>query len=167
MVQAVPQSHHVGDHPAHETAGQDAPVDLGQSEERVLGRDGEITGDHRSEGAAEAEAVHHGNGGLGEGEELAPAPLLTGPAHLPLKLGVLVALAEEFLEIHAGAPTAARSGDDHHLGFRVSLGFGHRVVHVEVELRAHGVPLLRTVENDPGDAVLFLHQYCLVFFGCH
>ena len=108
------------------------------------GRDGEVTGDHRGEGATEAEAVR--DGGLGDGEELAPVPLLAGPAHLPLKLGVRVALAEEFLETHAGTPAIAGAGDDHHLRLRVSLGFGHRVIHVDGELPVYGVPLFWTVE---------------------
>ncbi|CAI8042673.1 hypothetical protein GBAR_LOCUS23658, partial [Geodia barretti] len=139
MVQTVAQAHHVGDHPAHETAGQDAPVDFGQPEERVLGGNGEVTGHQRSEGAAEAKAVHHGDGGLGEGEELPPAPLLAAPARLPAKRLILVALAEILLEILTGAPATTGAGNDHDLGFRVPLAFRHRVIHVEVELRTHGV----------------------------
>src|ERR1700691_6145402 len=42
----------------------DAPIDLRQAEGRLVGGYREIAGQHRGEGAAEAPAVHHGDGRL-------------------------------------------------------------------------------------------------------
>ncbi len=105
------------------------------------------------EGAADAIAVHHGDGGLVEVVEPRPAPAIRrlGRA-LPLAR-ILLELAEEFAQVLAGAEIAAGAGDDDACTRSIDLEIGERVVHVVMELRAHGVALLRPVQDRPADAV--------------
>ena len=77
-------------------------------------------------------------------------------------LGVLVAGAEELLDVLARAERVARAGQHHDLGVVVHDAVVERVVHVEVQLRAHRVALLGPVHDDERDAVLVLELHGLV-----
>jgi hypothetical protein len=71
-------------------------------------------------------------------------------------LGVVVAGAEELLDVLTSAERVARPGQHHDLGGVVHDAVVERLVHVEVELRAHRVALLGPVHDHEGDAVLVL-----------
>src|ERR671919_10083 len=49
------------------------------------------------------------------------------------------------------------------VGLGIARQVVERVVHVEMELRAHGVALVRPVHDQPGDPVILLDQDGLVF----
>ena len=80
MAYAVP--HRLHDRARDVATGQDAPVDLAQSELGVVRGDREIAGDERCERAAEAPAVHHRDRRL-EGSGRRPRPC---DAQLALRL---------------------------------------------------------------------------------
>src|SRR5262245_53599533 len=115
---------------ADEAARQDAPVDLGQAELRVLRRDREVAGDELGEAAAEAEAVHHRDGRLGIGEKLLPAPIVAGGARPRALDRLVVEIAEEQLEVLPRAPSVARPGQHQHLRLRIVLECVEDVTHL-------------------------------------
>ncbi len=167
VVECVARQHRVGHRLGDERAGQDSPVHFGEREGRVLRRDREVAGDQLHEGAADAEAVHHRDGRLVVAVEPLPAPAV-GRRRRLLALGrVLLQLAEEFLQVLPGAEVAAFAAhhDDAHV--LVDLEPRQRVVHVVVQLRAHGVALVGAVEKYPGDAVVDAHLDELVFVLGH
>ena len=94
--------------------------------------------------------------GLRKVGQLVPAPFVRGAAGAGARLGVAFGAAEIELEILAGAEIAAGAGDDDDAGLVVLFGPVERVAHVEVQLRAHGVALLGTVENDERDGAVAL-----------
>ncbi len=68
--------------------------------------------------------------------------------------------AEVFLEVHAGRPGFAGTGQYQYAGGRILLQGFQYVDHFPVQGRAHGVAFFRTVEDDPGDAFLDLNLDC-------
>jgi hypothetical protein len=167
VVHAVAEVQGLSDVPRHDAAGQDAPVHLGEAEYRLVGRDREIAGADLGEAAAEAVAVDHGDGRLREGRQLLPAPLIGGAAGLAAQHRIGIAAAEIELDVLAGAERLARPGEHDDLGLRIDRQLFERIVHIEVELRAHGVALVRSVHDQPSDAVLLLDQDRLVFLRRH
>src|SRR5947209_7986753 len=141
-------------------ARNDAPIDLREAELRILGRDREVTGDERREGAAEAPAVDHCDGRLRIVHEHAPLPLpgRAARAHL-LRIGELVDIAEILLEVHAGGEGIARAGEHENAGVVCELDRVEHLHHLVVECRAHGIALFRAVQRYPGDPILDLEQH--------
>jgi hypothetical protein len=84
----------------------------------------------------------------------------------PLRRRVIIG-AEIKLDVLAGAECLARTGKHENVGLRIDSEFGERVIHLEMELRAHGVALVRPVHDQPRDAVLLLDEDGLVFVRCH
>src|SRR6202011_1964076 len=91
--------------------GQNSPVDLGEAEQRLVRRNGEIAGTDLGEAAAEAVAVDHGDGRLREGREPVPAPLIGGVARLRPRRRSIVIGAEIELDVLAGAERLAGAGE--------------------------------------------------------
>src|SRR5581483_7628439 len=146
----------------------DAPIHLAEHEDGVLGGDGEVAGEELRERPAEAVAVHHRNGRLREQVEAVEAPFRGRLAGPPAPDRIVVQLAEELLEILAGAPGIPRDGEDHHLRLRVGLELAQDLRHLEVHLRVHAVALLGPIQDHPGDAVLALDLDGLVLgLQCH
>src|SRR5499433_874934 len=167
VIHAVAEIQSLRDVPRHDAPGQNAPVDFGEAEQRLVRRDREIAGTDLGEAAAEAVAVDHGDGRLREGREPLPAPLIGSMASLRPGRRRVVVGAEIELDVLPGTERFARTGEHEDLGFRIDRELGQCVVHVEVELRAHGIALVRPVPDLPGDAVLLLDQDRLVFLCCH
>jgi hypothetical protein len=69
---------------------------------------------------------------------------------------------EELLEVHAGAERVARAGDHQHCRGMVVAQVLQHLRHVAVQLRVHGVLLVRAVEDDLGDLVPDLDLHCFV-----
>jgi hypothetical protein len=130
------------------SAGDDAEVDLGLAEARRLAGDAHVAGEGEFAAAAEAEAVNHGDDGLGEridgGEERARrhhVALRDGRA--PLELRDVGARDESLL---------ARAGDDddaHRLVFAQLVKGGGAL---RARLYVQGVELRGAVDGDDGDA---------------
>ena len=133
VIERVARQHRVGHRLGHQRTGQDAPVHLGQRERRVLGGDGEVAGQKLHERAADAVAMHHGDGRLVVLIEPLPAPSVGGRGGLLAFAGVLLQLAEELLEILAGAEVAALAAHHDDLDVLIDLEPGERVVHVVVQ----------------------------------
>src|SRR6516165_28071 len=167
IIHAVAEVQRLRDVPRHDAAGENPPVDFGEAEQRLVRRNGEIAGANLGKAAAEAVAVDHGDSRLREGREPLPAPLIGGVASLrPGRRRVVVGAEIEF-DVLPGTERFARTGEHEDLGLWIDRKLGQRVVHVEVELRAHGIALVRPVHDQPGDAVLLLDQDRLVFLCCH
>jgi len=167
VIHTVAEIQSLRDVPRHDAPGQNAPVHFGEAEQRLVRRDREIAGTDLGETAAEAVAVDHGDGRLREGREPLPAPLIGSVASLrPGRRRVIVGAEIEF-DVLPGTEGFAGTGEHEDLGLRIDRELGQRLVHVEVELRAHGIALVRPVHDQPSDAVLLLDQDRLVFLCCH
>src|SRR4029450_11947880 len=117
----------------------------------LIRRERAIASTDLREAAAEAVAVDHGDGRLREIRESVPAPLIGRVARFrPLRRRVIIS-AEIKLDVLAGAEGLPRTGKHENVGLRIDSEFGERVVHLEMELRAHGVALVRTVHDQPRD----------------
>ena len=79
---------------------------------------------------------------------------------------VFCGAAEIQLDVLAGGKGLAGAGDDKRLGLVIDGEIVEYVVHVEMQLRRHGIALVRPIERHPGDAFVLLDQKRLVFFGC-
>jgi hypothetical protein len=134
-------------------AGQDAPVDFGQAELRVFGRDRDVAPEQRAIAAAEAPAVDHRHGRLlVPAQPLEPAVALAlAPADRTKTLGL--GHAEILQQVHPGGPGGAFAGQHQHLHVVAELELFEYPLHLPVELRAHAVALVGTVEIDPRDAI--------------
>jgi hypothetical protein len=143
------------------------PVHLREREGRVLGGDREVAAEQLHEGAADAIAMHHGDGRLVVAVEPLPAPAIGRSLRLLALAGIALELAEELLEVLPGAEVAALAGDHDHLDVVVDLELRQRVVHVVVQRRRHGVALGGTVERRPGDAVLHPNLHIIVLVIGH
>jgi hypothetical protein len=75
---------------------------------------------------------------------------------------LVVEVAEEQLEVLAGAPGIAGAGEHQHPHLRFVLELVEDVAHLEMQLRAHRIALVRPVERDPGDAILALDLHGFV-----
>ena len=155
-------AHHLRDGAGDVTAGQDTPIDLAQPELRLLGGDRQIARNQRREGAAEAPAVDHRDGGLFEIHQPAP-PAARLAARLERRGAALaVIVAKILLEIHAGRPGFAGTGEHHDAHIVAALEFIEHSQHADIERRVHGVALLRTVEGDGRDPPVNGDQHQLV-----
>ena len=131
---------------------EDADVDAGQREGRVVGGDGEVA--HRDELAAggRRDAVDARDDGLGEAREREhQAAAVLEEASLP---GGVAGVRAHLLEVVAGAEAAALRGEDDDAG----VGIGGDLVHARLERREHGrgerVEAVAAVEREADDAVL-------------
>src|SRR5581483_4012567 len=69
-----------------------------------------------------------------------------------------IEIAEEFFEVHARREGIAGAGQHHDADALVDLQRIEHAHHLVVECRAHGVALGRTVEGDPRNAGVELHE---------
>src|SRR6185437_13252769 len=104
-------------------------------------------------GAPKAPAVDHRDGGL-----LIPAQPAPPGIGFPLRLAyraesLHLGLAEILLEVHARRPGGALAGEHQHADIVPILELLEDAQHLAIELRAHAVALLGTIESHPGDAV--------------
>jgi len=84
-------------------------------------------------------------------------------AHLRIVLGA----AEVEPQILPGAPGLALAAEDQDLRVLVGGEPVERVVHVEMQVRAHGIALVRTVEPQERDAAVPLDENVLVLLVSH
>ena len=75
---------------------------------------------------------------------------------------IYVELDEKLFQVHAGAKRFANTSEDQHASVIVIAEVLQHRRHVLVELRTHGVALLRPVETNGGDAILLFDEHCLV-----
>ena len=167
VVHRVPREHHVGQVPAHDAAGDDAPVHFGEAESRFFRRYHEVHRAELRERAAEGVAVDHRDGRLRELRQPLPAPAVARVAGLGALLGVVLLAAEVKPQVLARAPGFAFAAEDQHLGLFVRREPFERIVHVVMELGAHGVALLRTVEHQEGDAAFAVDADVVIFLVGH
>ncbi|ENN89743.1 hypothetical protein RHSP_36785 [Rhizobium freirei PRF 81] len=169
VVHGVAEGGEFGRYLGGATAGQDAPVDLAQSEFGLIGGKGEVAGEKRPVTAAEAPAVHHGDGRFLIPAQTAP-PAIAFALRLSCALQTAgLGLAEVFLEIHARGPGRPLTGQNQNTDIGPKLEFVQNFHHAPVERGAHGVAFLRAIEADPSDAG-FNGKGDGIFFGmlcCH
>src|SRR5262245_37577580 len=92
--------------------GKNTPVDLAQAEDRVFGCNREVASNERSERAAEAETIDHGDGRLGKSKKPPPAPLLRRPTRLAPFQRIIVRPSEVLAPILSRTP--GRPGARYH-----------------------------------------------------
>ena len=155
IVERIAIAHHLGHVPADDAARQDSPIHFGKAEGRLVGGDREIAGAERRERAAEAIAVHHRDGRLLELRQFLPAPMMRIVAGRGARLGIVLGAAEIELDVLSGRERFARPRDHDDLGRILGLQIVQRLAHLPVHLRAHGVALLRAVQNHECDPVRF------------
>ena len=73
----------------------------------------------------------------------------------------IVVVAEELLQVHAGAERIARAGEDQHLAALVGFERVDHLQHLGRDGRVDAVALLGPVQRDPGDPVLERDQHGL------
>src|SRR5205823_6157287 len=129
--------------------------------------DREIAGADLGEGAAEAESIDHRDRGFREHRELLPAPLIGGAPRLVAHGRIGFRAAEIEPDILAGRKGFARPGDHQDLGLLIDRKLIEHIVHVQVQLRTHGVALVGPVEDHPGDPLPFLDLDGLIFLCSH
>jgi hypothetical protein len=100
---------------------QDAPVDLRQTELRLFGGEGEVTGEERRVPSAEAPAIDHGDGRL-----LKPAQPTPPTVRLALRSAdgwqaLRLVVAEVLLKIHASREGATVAGEHQHADVSTEL----------------------------------------------
>src|SRR5262249_56174517 len=83
VIHTVAEIQSLRDVPRHDAPGQNAPVDFGEAEQRLVRRDREIAGTDLGEAAAEAVAVDHADGRLRDCRKPFPAPLIGTMPSLP------------------------------------------------------------------------------------
>ena len=119
----VQRAHHVlRDEPGEVGGGAEcAAVDLGQSEDGVVGRDDHVGVADQADAAADAEAVdrgHHGHGAVVDGGEGGGAAAV-GVDQRAVAVGGL-----HFLDVDAGVEPASLRSQDHHVGVRIPARVG-------------------------------------------
>src|ERR1700730_229772 len=119
------------------------------------------------EAAAKTVAIDHRDGRLRKRREPLPAPLIGGVPRLCPCCRSVVLRAEIEPDVLSRAERLAGAGEHENLGLRIDCEIGKRVVHFDMQLRAHGVALFRPVHDQPGDAVLLLDQHGLVVLSGH
>ena len=150
-------AHGVGHGLAHQVTRWDAPVDFREAEGRLIGADSQVARHQRAEATTEAPAIDHGDRRLGVHAQQFPLPLRGFAADFFLEdFRAGIHFAKVFLEVHAGGPSLARTGQHQHPGVRILFQGLQYVDHFAVQGRAHGIAFFRAVENDPGDALLDL-----------
>ena len=144
---------------AHRAAepGMQAEHDLGKSERRILDRDAIVAGERDLEPAAEAIAVHDGDGRRRQAIEPVDHRVGLDEARLD-RAGV--GHGAKFADVGAGDETLRLGGAQHQALRHVALEAREHVVelgeHVLGERVGAGV---RLVEREPGDALLVAREY--------
>jgi hypothetical protein len=133
----------------------------------ILGRDGEVAGEQLHERPADAIAVHHGDRRLVIAVETLPAPAVGRRRRLLALAGVLLQLAEKFLQVLSRAEISALAGDHHHLDIVIDLEPRKRVIHLVVQGGRHGISFFRPVERRPRDTIGQPHFYAFVLVVRH
>src|SRR5262245_14627939 len=167
VIERVPRAQHVGQAPAHEPTRNAAPVHFRQPEGRVLCRDRKIAGAELRERAAERIALDHRDGRLRKLREELPAPVVAGIVGLVAHLGIVLGAAEVEPQVLTRTPGFALAAKNEHLGLLIGGEPGERILHLEMQIRAHGVALVGPIEPQERDAALPLDQNVLVFFVSH
>ncbi len=122
-------------------------VDLGEAEDRVVGRDDDIGVSDEADAAADAEAVHgddHGNLAVVDRGEGRGTTVVGGDE------GVVTLGGLHFLDVDARVEASALGSEDHDVRLRVLTGGEDRVGQVEPRLRGEGVHR-GEVDGDRGD----------------
>jgi hypothetical protein len=82
-------------------------------------------------------------------------------------LRILLGTTEVEPDVLAGAERLTGARDDEDLGLLVGRQLVECIVHVQMKLRAHGIALVGTIEDDPGDPTLPFDLDGLVLLVCH
>src|SRR5687768_14127197 len=147
--------------------GKMTEVYLRQAELHIFRRDRDVASGDDRKSAAEYPTVDSSDHRLRHLTENLIAPLARFLAHLVAHaLGLGVHLDKILLQILPRAKTLTGSGDDDHARIFVVTQVVQTVIHLPMELRAHRVPLLRTIESDCGHAFVFVDQQSLIICHC-
>ena len=133
-------------------AGGDAQTHLGLAELGLLAGQADVTGHGQLTAAAQSEAVHRGDDGLGEVLQLQEHTVAVHTELLGLYGGKILHLAD----VGPGHKGAARAGEDEHQHLVVGLRRVQDGVQILQHLVVQGVQGLGTVHgDDPDGAALF------------
>ena len=131
-------------------AGDDAQTDLRLTELGLFGSHANVAGQGHFTAAAQGEAVHCGDGGLGEhvhSHEDAVAQLGEGQT-------LFHAHGSHLADVGAGDEGTAGTGDDHNIHVLVMLHLVQSLGQIRKHCLAQGVQSLRTVHGDNTDMIL-------------
>lgn len=139
-------------------AGDDAEVDLGLTELRVLGGDQQIAHHRQFAAAAQRVAGHRRDHGDPHPGELLPAAEPIGPVHFEMILG------RHLLDVRTGGERLGRPREDHGAGAGIRIRRPDGLHHLGHGRQVQRIERLRPVEGHDRDAPTALHQD--VLHGC-